>query len=322
MESYHKKYHRIGRRYGLVLGIFLFVCLLFVIAWLFGNKLRSQIFRQAVVIMDDQVYVWSFSTKDNASVLISIPKDTVIDAVNGFGRYSLTSLWQLGALDKKKHSLLSQSLQETLGIPIAYYIGPKSSNLSINTKSSGEIIQRYFTFKSLPLFFTGNYNKNINIFKYVALIIKAKNIARQNLTQINLSESQSLFSEILPDGTSQMALDSTGFEKLFGHAFEDEKIREEHLSIAIYNTTEIPMLGQKAARLLNHLGMLVVTVGNDTPSIDSCQLIGSPASLKSKTAKFILDFYNCRLQAKNEKDRTDLTLKLGTVYASLFLPDK
>ena len=66
--------------------------------------------------------VWSQDLQSNKFIKITIPASAQVDAVGGYGRYSLGSLWKLGAIDNKNGTLVSDSLEEALGISIPWYV--------------------------------------------------------------------------------------------------------------------------------------------------------------------------------------------------------
>jgi hypothetical protein len=100
--------------------------------------------------------------------------------------------------------------------------------------------------------------------------------------------------------------------------FENDVLRKEGLSVALYNTTSVPALGNRASRILTNAGILVVTVGNDEPAISQCEVAGSAKPLSSKTAAYMLGIFGCRKIVLQEGTRADLTIRLGSDYAKRF----
>ena len=123
------------------------------------------------------------------------------------------------------------------------------------------------------------------------------------------------------DGSSALILDPAMVDSRLAHVFEDDAVRTESVSTAILNTTGMPSLGSRAARLLGNLGVSVVSVGNDTPEVKVCTVTGTRDSLLSASAKVIESVLGCRPVEISQSDQADLTARIGATYAKRFLPN-
>jgi hypothetical protein len=63
-----------------------------------------------------------------------------------------------------------------------------------------------------------------------------------------------------------------------------------------------------------------VTVGNDTPEVNTCEVAGSDGALKSKSADVIVAVLGCKRVA-GEGTRADLIVRIGKSYAKRFIPN-
>jgi len=120
-------------------------------------------------------------------------------------------------------------------------------------------------------------------------------------------------------------LDPSRLDYIINNAFLDTGLRGEQLSIAVYNTTSVPSVGERAARVMSHLGLQLVFVGNSTPERPTCVVTGSSRALSTKTAMFIRDYFQCTEGPPLSTDAgaaADLVLYLGTQYAQQFVSGK
>ncbi|MDO8451881.1 MAG: LytR C-terminal domain-containing protein, partial [bacterium] len=85
-----------------------------------------------------------------------------------------------------------------------------------------------------------------------------------------------------------------------------------------YNTTSVPLLAQRVARLLGHVGAVVVSVKNDLEETAACTISGEDTALDSETARFIEVHYGCSHSEEEGDDASDLTVRIGSSYASRF----
>lgn len=291
-----KRYERLGARYGtwvVVAVIFLTVVAAVLAALYFFTKRDGS--RLTVLAIGDPMVVWSVDTKSNTFIKITIPADVQVDAVGGYGRYSLAALWKLGTIDKKNGTLVSGSLEEVLGISIPWYVDI----------SGGRLLPR--SNMPLPLL--------------ISWLGTMRSVKPDRTTAIAITPKTALEVQELPDATRIMVMDPARVDALLGTQFEDEAIRREHLSVTVYNTTDMPTLGARVGRMLNRVGVFVVRVGNDRPAIDRCMVSGEPKAVKSVTSRTIAAIFQCALVEK-PSETGDLDVRVGTRYQARFLPAK
>lgn len=305
-----KRYERLGQRYGLWVGIVAILSFLVFAVLVISFWRKPALGRVTVLAVGDPMVVWSWEKSTGRFVRMTIPSRAVIDAVGGYGTYSLDALWKLGAIDKKGAAVLTESLSETLGIPIPWYIEPVSS--------SGTSPLRLST---VLAYLWGRAHTNMPIWTLLSLAWAGSWVRPDRVTEFTISNSNVLVDRSLADGSTVQTVDTLRLDPLLQHTFEDERIRNEHLSVAVYNTTPMPTLGNRAARLVTRIGGLVVRVGNDTPQLDRCMLKGKKEVLQSVTAVVIASLFDCDRQ-EGSGDIADLELRVGSVWANRFLPQK
>ena len=300
---------RLGGRYIARFGIALLVCIgvaALVVAVLLFRK-SSSLLRTTVVLVGDPVVVWSQDRATKRVVRITLPKDAVVEGVHGYGMYALESLWSLGAIDRKDGEVLVRSIEEALGIPIQWFIGKKEE---------GKVT---LGLSSLFEYLRGGYRTNLSLPEFIALVMDSSGMRADKITDVTITPDTALTSEQIADGSTRQVLDTSRVDVLLGTLFEDERIRKESLSVAVYNTTDMSTLGSRVARTLGHLGVFVVRVGNAAPEIGDCTVTANKDVLTTLTVAVIREVFACK-DVEGAVDVADIEVRLGSAYQARFLP--
>ncbi len=265
-----------------------------------------------VVMVADPVSVLSWDKRSATFTLVTMPTDAVVESSHGYGFYPVESLWNLGAIEGKVGTVLAQSLEETLGLPVRWYIGGKRHTLL--TSKPKEV----FSLNGFFAFLRGSFATNMPPSLFWQLAWAITRSRPDSIRTIDLSST--LVTQMLADGSQSRATDANNIDVVVGSSFEDDEIRKESIAVAVYNTTESPALGTRVGRLLSHLGMRVVAVANDTPEVNRCTVSGKKKDLESLTAKRITLVYDCLLIPSVEAGRADIVVRVGKTYQARFLP--
>lgn len=297
------KHKRLGARYWKAAAL---IFVLFpVIIFGFLALSRSPGGRLTFVVAGSPMAVVSWDRDHERVLLIEIPSSVVIAGVSGVGNYSLEALWQLGAIDKKDQALLPHSLEDALGVPVSGFIGWLSS------------VRDTFTFANLLPLLTGRFRTNFSPFLFFSFTTAFNKLRPDAIETLRVGESTTE-TQTLPDGSTVKVFSPARFDALVGTRFEDEGVRKESLRVEILNTTQAPSLGKRLERQLNHVGALVVGVGNDTPEVDQCQVEGEKKFLETKTVRFIMDHFGCKLISAANQSRADVVVRIGSQFRKRF----
>ena len=251
---------------------------------------------------------------------MTIPSDITIDGVRGYGPYTVSALWKLEVLDHKEKGLLSQSMEEALGIPIPWIFDASSLHDEARGFDAIALVRRMVSFPALRGLADRSYRTTVPFWTYLTLVWNILFLRVDQFTLLTVDRSRVSTEETLPDGTTMYRFDPSRIDAVIGHAFEDERIRRESLRVSVLNTTQTSTLGTRVGRLLGHKGAIVVNVGNQLPETDRCILLGSEKNVSSITAKFILYHYHCIAKVTQEEGSADLEIRIGSQYARRFLP--
>lgn len=303
------------RVFGVILALFLVGFL----GWIFFPTNDFVANRQTIVLASSPMTIVSLDKENRVVTIISIDPDLVTEGTHGYGSYSLSAFWRLGQIDKKDGSVLSESLEETFGIPIRGYLGPVTGDLPTYTNQF-TFVKEQFSFWKIGAFLSGKVRTNLQFRQFVSLVWRLHVQRPERVDTLDFRDNrEALGVEVtLPDGSKRVELDKERIDAILKQTFEDETVRREAVTVAVYNTTGMPSLGNRVARLLGHLGVSIVTVGNDEKEVDVCVIEGTNDHLESASAHLIRDVLGCSLSPVNESGRADLVVRIGSVYAKRF----
>jgi hypothetical protein len=299
---------------------FLFITLCTVICIIAGAtvlKRRRVDSRVNIVVATSPLAIWSFNPSNHSATVMTIPEEMIIQGIHGYGAYSFESLWKLGIIDHRSGLLLSESTQEELGIPIVWFIGIDKNQL---TPVSDPISwgRHFFSWGNSIRFIIHAYETNMNIWSFIRLVRLLSQVSIGRITHIDISHLEVTSSEVLPDGSVRQIFDNVLLDRAIQGSFEEDSIRGESLTAAVYNTTDTPSLGTRVARLLSNIGIQVVTVGNEKPTVNQCRILTSVRLLHSNTVERMKDIYDCKIEIVSSAQRADIILRMGTRYATRF----
>lgn len=270
-------------------------------------------FRQTVVIVGDPVHVISFDAKMKRATVVDLPLDAVISAALGYGKYSVRALLSLDEIDHREGKLITSSISNTLGLPVnGHMLVPKIADGSMDR----EMLHRIFSLGSIAALASKNMHGSIPFFAWAQLVFLTWDLSADGLQIVAVD--QALIEATAPDGSIVRTVDESRIDYILDTAFFDSGIRAEGTSVAIYNTTAVSSVGQRASRQLGRVGMQLVFVGNAEQELKRCMLSGDNDALKTKSAQFILAYYGCEVAEDGQQGKetgADLVVLLGTDFA-------
>ncbi|OGG35785.1 hypothetical protein A2363_03620 [Candidatus Gottesmanbacteria bacterium RIFOXYB1_FULL_47_11] len=292
------------------------------LVWIFFPGQSSVYGRETIILAANPMTVFSWDNRTRNLLLVSFPADMTAEGTHGYGTYSLEAFWRLGEIDKKDGTVLSESVSEALGIPVRLFIGPKTGMFSAG-QDPFTLVKQTFSFSNLWAYAAGRLRTNIHpraFLSYIWLMSVTKP-GRVDTFDFTRRPADIAREVELPDGSRQWVVDAALVDNAVKMTFEDDRVRQELVSVAVYNTTQIPSLGTRVARLLGHIGVGVVSVGNDAPEVSDCSLTGTLETLKTMSARVITDVLGCTQKEASETGRADLVVRIGSSYAKRFLPN-
>lgn len=267
-------------------------------------------YRTSFVVAGSPSAIVSFTDNRQKVTVVLLPSDVSIEASYGYGRYTIGALFALDRMEKKNGTLFTTSIRDAIGVPV---IGLLSLPHSVSQEKDGVVILRsLFSPMRVMRSLVGSVDGVMSVPTYLSYALSSWRLSSDAVTTVSTLPFTVQKQE--PDGSSSLQFDQNTLDYGLNTVFLDTGIRSEALSVALYNTTSIPLLAQKIGRIVAHLGVNVVVLGNDPSEKTSCQMRGSQQAHVSKTAMLFRDVFGCTF-VDGDHGVADLSVYLGTTEA-------
>lgn len=266
-----------------------------------------------IVRFPDQTSLLSFNPKEHKATIIRLPQNAYLDTAFEFGKWQLSSIYALGESQKDLGGgkLLSYSIGNLFGLPIdgvlyfsGQYSGKDVSEIVSETKAPFAI------FGMLPYLKT-----NLTPFELIKLNLGLSRVRFDKINEVSLEDVADLLNnQKLLDGTEVVTVDTIKLDSVL-EGVVDTTIKNEHKTIAIFNSTSHPGLAQKAARLITNIGGDVIITSNGQDILKNTQVLGS----ESKTLHRLKQIFErgSIIEHKSEEiveSRAEINVFLGEDY--------
>lgn len=321
MNTSSLAYQRKGKRVlPHIIATALVIFLIGLVFFLLQHALRPTPYRETVVVVGNPTRVVSWNAAKTQVTLVEVPQEVVIDATGGYGSYGLGSLFTLDHLEHKQGVLYTSSVSDAVGVPVSWYIDP---GRGIASGKRVDVIRSVFSAANVWRALTHSIDTSMPPSVWISFMFAASSLSSDNVTVV---DAHNAFVDMtLPDASTVKKLDTNRMDYLIDNAFMDSGLRAEGLTVGVYNTTSVPAVGEHAARVMSHLGLQLVSVGNSANQQADCTVRGSLVALSTKTAAFIRDYFHCQngpVPSGDQVTVADLSIYLGTHYAAQFVAAK
>jgi hypothetical protein len=224
------------------------------------------------------IYLVNFDPKNKQTVILHFSNQIYASLPKDYGTWRLGSVYQLGQEEHPQVGvkLLRMSISSLIGQPVdgVIILGQENDpqKLMENWRQNPISMIQFFTQIKTDL-------RPLDIFKYLTAL---STIRSDKIESIDLSKSSITKSQLLPDSSRVLGVDTIRFDLFIREKMADPLMLEEGQSIAIFNATEHPGLAQEAARIVTNLGGNVIIIGN-TQTLIKKSLVTTE---DSKTATF------------------------------------
>jgi len=211
------------------------------------------------------ISVLHYDPSDKKIVVLKIPDDAYLELPKGFGYWKVGSIYTLGQEESRPvgSELVKQSMAKLLGIPIDGFI-------SINRDSDQSLDSLILSLHNHPLktlSFVKDIETDFTPLETFSLIGAISGARADNVALLDLAQSNITSSELLPDSSRVLGIDSVRMDLFIRDKMADSQISNEQVPIAIFNATAHPGLAADAAREVTNLGGNVIFVSNTEKTI-------------------------------------------------------
>lgn len=260
--------------------------------------------RFTVVVAKENPTIYSYNPQIDELLVITIPKNTEVEAAWGYGRWFVGSLWDLGFQEGLEGELLAFSLTKNFGLPIDGWIS-----------STGEGL-----FKESPLginnwvqaFVLGSAKTNLTFFDRLNLLA-----AGDGKKEIDLVQEKVLVKVRLADGLEGFDVVPEQAKAVF-ERFKDERVFQEGKTLAVVNTTGEKGLAAEAMRVANVLGVRTIKSENKGVEVEGCLVKTSQANFESLAVQRLVQIFRCQKEKTDGILLGDIELILGKKFAETF----
>ncbi len=299
-----------------VLPLIALGCIVAVFLFFVRSALSPAPFREAIVIASNPVHIISFDTRAKKITALDLSSDTVIPGALGYGKYAVRAIVSLDEIDHRNGTLITGSIGNAIGLPIAGYV--RMGN-SADEPLTAALLTRLFSIGSIRQYMAGEIKGSVPFLSWVRFVFLMHSLPADGIKIIDTTAMTNNLPS--PDGGTYPELDESRVDYIVDTAFVDGGIRTEALSVAIYNTTTIPAIGTRVSRQLAKVGMQMVFVGNQEGDIPHCVVASPEEYLRSKTVLFITQAYGCTGKIAQEEGKdigADIVILLGKGVAERF----
>lgn len=277
-----------------------------------NSKILHSPLRFNVLLKTNPAVVLSYDPVDSRFLLVAIPNDVALAVPFGYGSYRAESIWKLSELENKM-SLPLQSAEDLLGVVIQGYLGTKDvQKISIDAALRPDLLHILGMRNVMKMKET-----NLSLFDRLVLSWIFAHSSTQDVTSVTLSVANGgLTKTQLPDNSAVLTPQENAVSALLVHMFEDESIREKSTTVAVFNATSTPRIGQKFARILVNYGANVIHLGNSPNSLKHCLIEGDETYKNSKLSIFMREYLKCDYNAKKSDSLAEIKVFVGDNFAS------
>lgn len=250
-----------------------------------------------VLIKAKEISLLSFSPKNEKITLINIPDNTYLQVAQEFGNWELRSVYNLGG-----EILLRDTLSDFFALPIDGYLNFSSS---ISQKESLEIVTEIRKNPFFIIAVLSSVKTDLSPFELLRLQMGLSKVRFDKVKHIKLDDI--LDQEVLADGSQVLIADPVKLDSILSE-LADPSIQSEHISIAVFNSTDSPGLAQKAARLITNIGGDVIITTNAQNKFKETRVYGE----QSKTLERLKQIFENACQNRKKSlncDKIDSNLE-------------
>ncbi len=236
-------------------------------------------------------------TPAKSTVVVSrIPAKTMIDTP-WFGEYQVEKLPLLADQENEK-DVYNRSLSYYFGIPIDLAV--LNSGLSLDRQNKS------FLKGNLGRFFWPP--KGITFWRIWRYLLK-KDLVWQFFEFEELAEEYHLI-----DGTEVLKIDPARINRQLGEYFSDPVVKNENLTLSIFNAGRKEGIAGKISVLAGNLGLRVIEVGDTEEKIDGCLIFAAEKEIiSSKSVIRLSRVLGCEIKQEDVNGIGEIKLLIENV---------
>lgn len=258
--------------------------------WKFSSSEKSYVwngeFNINILIKSKDMALLSYNPTDKKITVIKIPDETQLEVFGGFGKWQARAIYGLGESQKigDGNKLLKRSVGDFFGLPIEGFLQFEGKYADKSAQDITEAL-RNNPFSGFDLL--ANLKTDLTLWELIRLKFGLSLVRFDKLRYLDLVSLGVLDKDFLADGTAIFSWDPVKLDSVSSQLL-DPKILSEHKTIAVFNSTDYPLIAQKGARMIANLGGNVIITGNSDKKLKETEVFGE----ESKTLRRLLQIFS------------------------------
>lgn len=212
-----------------------------------------------------EISLLAYNALEKEITIIKLPDQLYLEVPQDLGRWPVRSIAPLAGDQALKNSLTS-----FFGLPLDGVISLTGALVDQDSRQFVELIRGNLlnTFQALPA-----VKSDLTLWELMLFWFNLSSVRFDKIEYLNLVDLNVLDEQRLPDGTPIFTTENVRLDSIL-QDLVDQTLREEHQTIAVFNTTDYPQLAQKAARMITNLGGNVIIITNASNKQDQSWVVG------------------------------------------------
>ncbi len=212
-----------------------------------------------IAVKSSTVSVLNYDPSSQKIVILKIPNDTYFTLPKNFGSWPVGSIYELGQEENPSvgSELLKESLSKLLGLPIDGFITFRGDSAPLD-----QVIESWHGNPFRMVSSLGSIETDLTPLEALSLMHSLSGVRPDQITWLDISQSDITDSQLLPDTTRVLGVNSVALDLFIRHTMADTSITDEGIPVAVFNATSEPGLAQDATREITNMGGNVIFTGN------------------------------------------------------------
>ena len=273
---------------------------------------------------DISVVTWKPS--EGKTVVLHLSPNIYTEVSRNYGNWRLGSVFALGQEETKPigPALIKETLTKMLALPIDGIVMLPESTEFTNTEA---IVESFRTNKIPDFLYLSKIKSDLTKWEAIKLYQSLSNVRADKVDSLNFERSTITESKLLPDASRVLGVNTVRLDLFIRDTLSDPVIIDENFTVAIFNATDTPGLGQEVSRYVTNMGASVIILQNLDQKIDKTSVVltpnqSSPETLNSVTYQRVAQFLaphclenQCLLQnPKIDTSRATINIVIGQDY--------
>lgn len=269
------------------------------------------------------ISVVSIKPAESKVVVLHLSPNIYAELPKSYGNWRLGSVYALGQEETKPNgaALLKQTLTKLLALPIDGIIMlPDSTEF----KSTEELVESFRKNAIPDIFYLSKVESDLTKWEGIKLYQALSKVRADKVDSLNFERSTITESKLLPDSSRVLGVNTIRLDLFIRDKLSDPTMVNENMTVAIFNATDKPGLGQEVGRFITNMGGSVIILQNLDQKQEKTSLVVTPSQLDPETSKSVTyqrlaQFFApqclnklCTLQSnKIEESRATLNIIIG-----------